>query len=84
MTSAVNEFPDETGLSRAEIGRVQRPASIVFGKQSRYLPTMQGLEATLANCRSTIVPNAGHYFPVLNPEVFTRAVDSFAGEYDRA
>jgi len=84
MTSAVNEFPDETGLSRAEIGRVQQPASIVFGKQSRYLPTMQGLEATLANCRSTIIPNAGHYFPVLNPEVFTRAVDSFAGEYDRA
>jgi pimeloyl-ACP methyl ester carboxylesterase len=84
MTSAVKEFPDGTGLSRVEIGRFQRPASIMFGNHSRYLPTMQGLEATLADCRSTIIPNAGHYFPVLNPDIFTREVGDFAGQHDGA
>jgi pimeloyl-ACP methyl ester carboxylesterase len=82
MTSAASEFPDETGITRAEIGLVRRPASVVFGRHSRYLPTMRGLERTLANCQSTIVPNAGHYFPVLNPDIFTQAVGKSVARYD--
>jgi len=82
MTSAVKEFADQTGITRAEIGRVERPTSVVFGRESRYLPTMRGLQITLGHCHSMIIPEAGHYFPVLNPDIFIRAVGEFAARYN--
>jgi pimeloyl-ACP methyl ester carboxylesterase len=81
-TAAVDEFSDQSGIGRAEIATMGRPTSLVFGQQSRYLPTMRVLRRTLRNCRSIVVPQAGHYFPVLRPLLFTKLVEGFAAEPD--
>jgi pimeloyl-ACP methyl ester carboxylesterase len=80
-TSAVEDFSDGTGIAVPEIRTLQRPTSVIFGRQSRYLPSMRGLRRNLPECRVTLVPNAGHYFPVLKPHVFTHAVTSFAAQH---
>ena len=80
-TSAVADFSDGTGLAVPEIRTLRRPTSVIFGRQSRYLPSMRGLCRNLPDCRATLVPDAGHYFPVLKPHVFTHAVSSFAAQH---
>lgn len=80
-TSAVADFSDGTGIAVDEIGALRRPAFIFFGRKSRYLPTMRRLRGTLQDCRVTLVPDAGHYFPVLKPNVFTQAVSTFAAQH---
>jgi pimeloyl-ACP methyl ester carboxylesterase len=82
MTSAVKEFADQTGITTPEIGRLERPTSVVFGSESHCLPTMRGLETALGHCHSMAIPDAGHYFPVLNPDIFIQAVGGFAARYD--
>ncbi len=81
-TSAVAEFSDGTGIEANEISTLQRPTAVIFGGSSRYLATMRGLRSTLRDCRVTLVPDAGHYFPVLKPNVFTQAVSNFAAQHD--
>jgi len=80
-TSAVADFSDGTGIAAGEIGNMRRPTAAIFGGKSRYLPTLQGLSRTLPDCRVTVVPDAGHYFPVLKPNIFTQAVSTFAAQH---
>jgi pimeloyl-ACP methyl ester carboxylesterase len=80
-TSAVAEFSDGTGIAAAEISTLRRPTSVIFGRNSRYLASMRGLRGTLPDCRVTLVPDAGHYFPVLKPKIFTQLVSNFAAQH---
>ena len=77
-TSAVADFSDGTGIAENEISTLERPTSVIFGRKSGYLASMRGLRRNLQDCRVTLVPDAGHYFPVLKPNVFTQAVSNFA------
>jgi len=80
-TSAVADFSDGTGIATEEIRGLRRPTSLMFGRKSRYLATMRALRGTLQECQVMLVPDAGHYFPVLKPRVFTEAVSSFASQH---
>jgi pimeloyl-ACP methyl ester carboxylesterase len=80
-TSAVAEFSDGTGIAADEISTLRRPTSVIFGRNSRYLASMRGLRHTLPDCRVTLVPDAGHYFPVLKPKIFTQLVSNFAAQH---
>jgi pimeloyl-ACP methyl ester carboxylesterase len=82
-TTAAEEFSDGTGIAADEISTMGKPASVMFGKRSRYLPTMRGLRRRLSDCRVTLVPDAGHYFPILNANFFTQSVSEFAARNER-
>jgi len=77
-TRAGQEFGDPAGIAAREIEGFRRPALAVFGARSRYLPTLHGLRERLEDCQVQIVPDAGHYFPIVNRVAFTRAVSDFA------
>jgi pimeloyl-ACP methyl ester carboxylesterase len=83
-TSAVEEFYDAAGITKAEISTMRRPAVAMFGSYSKYLPTLGGLQRHLPDCRSILIPEAGHFFPILRPNAFTETVIEFAGSaWDR-
>jgi pimeloyl-ACP methyl ester carboxylesterase len=82
-TNAAAEFSDGTGIAAQEISSLRKPASIIFGKRSRYLPTMRGLRRSLYDCQVTLVPDAGHYFPILNAGLFTSSVTEFARQHEQ-
>ena len=76
-TSAAAEFDDAAGLTRSDISHCEPPTAAAFGSQSKYLPTLRGLEALLPRCRSILVPGAGHFFPLSRPRVFTESLVEF-------
>jgi pimeloyl-ACP methyl ester carboxylesterase len=82
-TTAAAEFSDGTGIAADEISSLRKPAAIMFGKRSRYLPTMRALRRCLHDCQVTLVPDAGHYFPILNASLFASSVTQFAQRHDR-
>lgn len=77
--TVVEQLHDGTGITAAEVGTVRQPAVAVFGSRSRYLPTLRGLQQHLPDCRAILVPDTGHFFPILRPNAFTDAVIEFAG-----
>lgn len=81
-TSAAAEFSDGTGIAADEISSFRQPAAIIFGKRSRYLPTMRALRRHLSDCQVTLVPNAGHYFPILHAGLFASSLTQFAQQHD--
>jgi pimeloyl-ACP methyl ester carboxylesterase len=82
-TTAATEFLAGNGIAPEQISTLRRPASLMFGKRSRYLPSMRGLRRCLYDCRVTLVPDAGHYFPILKAGFFAHSVKKFAWEHER-
>jgi pimeloyl-ACP methyl ester carboxylesterase len=72
-TLAFREFHDLTGLEPETLRRIPRPVDLVYGARSKYLASRDGLQATLADPRSVTVPNAGHFFPILQPSALLAA-----------
>ena len=67
----------EAGLTAARIHAVAQPTLALYGDASPFLATADYLSQHLANCRSTIVPNAQHRAPEENPAAFTASVRAF-------
>jgi pimeloyl-ACP methyl ester carboxylesterase len=75
-TNAHEELHDPTGLEEDRIRGFTRRVDLVYGARSRYLDTRDGLQRLMPDTRSITVPNAGHFFPLLNPEALLSALDS--------
>jgi pimeloyl-ACP methyl ester carboxylesterase len=80
QTSATRELSDVTGLGRREIAEVAMPTSAVFGRRSRFLPTLRALETLMPSMTSRTIANAGHFFPLLKPVLLVEHIDRFLGE----
>ncbi|MCS0494091.1 alpha/beta hydrolase [Ancylobacter sp. MQZ15Z-1] len=76
-TTAGAEFEDETPLETDFFSRVTAPTLLLFGALSHCLPTAYALLDHLPRSRLITVPRAGHFFPVVEPVRFARAVDRF-------
>lgn len=74
-TNAHEELHDPEGLEEDKIRQFARPVDLVYGARSRYLDTRDGLERLMPDTRVTMVPNAGHFFPLLNPDALLTALD---------
>lgn len=69
-TSASGDFRARFHLTAPEIARVERPALLVYGGVSRCLPSGERLRELLPASRLVVVPDVGHFHPVLRPRVF--------------
>lgn len=79
-TTARQEFHSLAGLTREKLSTIQHPTMAVYGENSPVLPSLHGLETTLPNCKSVIIPGAGHFFPLTQPKLFVDLVSQFLGE----
>lgn len=74
-TNAHEELHDPRGLEEHKLSQFSRPVDLVYGARSRYLDTRDGLERVMPDTRVIMVPNAGHFFPLLNPDALLNALD---------
>lgn len=79
-TTARQEFHSLSGLTQEKLAAIQHPTMAVYGAKSPVLPSLHGLEKTLPNCKSIIVPGAGHFFPLTQPKLFVDLVRQFLEE----
>ncbi len=76
-TTAKEEFRSLSGLTLNKIRRVRLPVLAIYGERSRCLRTLHGLQKSLPNCETVIVPGAGHFYPVVLPGIFVQRLRGF-------
>jgi pimeloyl-ACP methyl ester carboxylesterase len=76
-TTAREEFRSLAGLTRDKIRRIRLPVLAMYGEKSRCLKTLHGLQKSLPNCQSIIVPGVGHFYPLVLPEIFIQSLRAF-------
>jgi pimeloyl-ACP methyl ester carboxylesterase len=81
-TSAETEMLDESPLCLDAMTRLTVPTLLMYGRMSHCLPTSEKLEALLPEVRRVLVPGAGHFFPVVKPQFFARALRMFLARVD--
>ncbi len=78
-TTARRDVEAVAGLTVERMRSVQAPTLAVFGARSRFLPGGRLLEQTIPDCTVCVVPEAGHFHPLVKPRVFARHVRDFLG-----
>jgi pimeloyl-ACP methyl ester carboxylesterase len=76
-TTARSDFTALTGLTREQICQITLPVMAIFGEFSNCLPSCWALKRCLPQCSVVIVPQSGHFHPVVRPRFFTRALHEF-------
>ncbi len=79
-TTARSDIRETAGLTLERIRAVARPALLVYGERSRCLASCHGLQRELADARTVVVPEAGHFFPASRPEALMDALARFHAE----
>jgi pimeloyl-ACP methyl ester carboxylesterase len=76
-TSALSEFdiPDTDSLQY--MPEFTQPILLIFGEQSRWIEGGRILSNILPNCRTVIIPKAGHFHPLQCPRQFAKHVSNF-------
>lgn len=69
----------EAAAFENKLPQVTAPTLILFGAHDKVVPPANAelLAAKLANSRTIILPNAGHFFPIETPEEAAQAVIEF-------
>lgn len=83
-TTARAEFGSLTGMTMKEISTVRQPTLVLFGARSRWLATRSALEDVLPDARVMVVPDAGHFHPLVKPRTFVQLLRIFLTGQDVA
>ncbi|MGK7891926.1 MAG: alpha/beta fold hydrolase [Leptolyngbyaceae cyanobacterium] len=76
-TTIVEEFDQGDQVARAELAELPMPTCIIYGEHSHCLPTYQQLQAIIPNCHAVLMPNTGHFHPVIKPQEFATTLQQF-------
>lgn len=76
-TCAPVEMHDESPIETGRLPGLEMPALLMFGEMSHCVPTSDRLLEVMPNARRILVPNAGHFFPIVKPQTFARALNFF-------
>lgn len=76
---AVNGVIDRTGISEAELARIDVPTLVLVGDEDVATPhaKAQQVAASIAGARLVTIPRAGHSSSVEEPAAVTAAIESF-------
>lgn len=76
-TSILEEFRTTAGLTLDNICQIRHPVFISYGERSPSMATCRYLQENLPNCKSVIIPNAGHFHLLAQPEIFIKNLREF-------
>ena len=79
-TSFGKEYQENPGLTLEMIRQIQAPALLLYGDRSPMMASFQSLHENLPNCRTAIIPDGGHFYPLDHPETFVRHIRGFLEE----
>jgi pimeloyl-ACP methyl ester carboxylesterase len=77
QTTAAAQFGDESAVPSAALPHLQTPTLLMYGEFSHCTPTSERLGEILPDARRILVPEAGHFFPLVKPRPFARALRTF-------
>lgn len=76
-TSARRDFLADGPLTVDHIRRLRHPLLALYGERSLCVETCHRLSKEVAGCRAVLVPEAGHFFPVAQPELVVAEMSAF-------
>jgi pimeloyl-ACP methyl ester carboxylesterase len=76
-TAAAEELQRNDTLSLEAIRSVRQPTCAIYGDHSFCLPSGQALQRLLTDCRTVLVPGAGHFHPLTHPLQFLSLLQNF-------
>jgi pimeloyl-ACP methyl ester carboxylesterase len=82
-TTAVNDFQDIAGLTPEEIRKAVQPTLAIYGELSYCLPSLQALDKLLPDCTAVLVKGAGHFHPLVRPNILLHHVRHFLKQVGR-
>lgn len=82
-TAAKQEFEQETEITTAKLSQIIQPTLAIYGEKSHCLPTCSQLKNLLPNCSEVIIPEVGHFFPVIKPDQFVQVILNFCQKDNR-
>lgn len=81
-TAADIELHDESAIHTEDLSTLDVPTLLMYGRLSHCLPTSEKLEQIVPGARRVLVPGAGHFFPIVKPQFFARALRMFLARVD--
>jgi 2-hydroxy-6-oxonona-2,4-dienedioate hydrolase/2-succinyl-6-hydroxy-2,4-cyclohexadiene-1-carboxylate synthase len=79
-TSFGKEYRGNPGLTLEMIRQIHTPALLIYGDRSPMTASFQSLRENLPNCKSAIIPDGGHFYPLEQPETFVGHIKGFLQE----
>lgn len=82
-TRAREEFVCAEGIDFRGLLAIRQPTLVLCGEVTLTKESAEGLRSHLPSCRTTVIPRAGHFFPVTHPTAFVSEVTRFLNEVHR-
>lgn len=82
-TNAWVDFVAPESITLEQLQQLNKPTLAIYGDRSPTLPTGNALKEILSDLKFELVSNAGHFFPVSQPDKLTTAVQNFLMTTDR-
>jgi pimeloyl-ACP methyl ester carboxylesterase len=79
-TTARHDLTSFAGPAEKELSTIQQPVLAIYGEKSQMLPSLRGLKDYLPNCKTVIIPKAGHFCLLSKPRIFVDIVSQFLTE----
>lgn len=76
-TEASAELQDESAIDLAALPGLTMPVLLLYGALSHCLPTSDRLLERMPQARRLLIPEGGHFFPIVKPRAFARALNVF-------
>ena len=76
-TSFAQEYREPSSLTLEMIRQIKAPVFLIYGDRSPLTASLQALRDNLPNCRTAIIPDGGHFYPLQHPQTFVKHIKSF-------
>lgn len=76
-TTAAEDFRAPATLTTTQIKHLEKPTLGIYGEKSPTLATAKALQQILPHAHFHFIPQAGHFFPLSQPDVLVKAVQEF-------
>lgn len=76
-TNAWVDFIAPESITLEQLQQFNKPTLAIYGDRSPTLPTANALKQILSDLKFELVPNAGHFFPVSQPDKLATVVQNF-------
>lgn len=82
-TTARQDVISSASLTIDRLSTIQKPTLAIYGENSPAMPSFHGLREHLPNCKTKIIPGAGHLYPLTQPKPFVGLVSKFLKELEK-
>ncbi len=76
-TTAGQDFQAPSTLHLAQLQQLEKPTFAIYGERSPTLPTAEALKQIWFHAHFELVPKAGHFFPLSQPDFLVAKLQNF-------